>query len=181
MKLDFSVMKNPWVLGAGVVIGVIILTTGKSGGGTSNTASDFNGLAAASINANAQIAAANANATAQSIAALGNYLSNSQQVEASQQVANLQIMAGVRQSQFEQMNAYLMDLADNSARLGAAYIAGNVANKQTRASVDIARLQAGAAMVAAREAADASKFNSVVGGVTSVLTGGLKLLGGKAA
>lgn len=178
-------LKNPWVLGAGVGLGLVVLAMrgGGQAGGVDGYAGDqayinaINNQGNAVINANAQVEVAKAQAGAVNIASIIAWITNSQQISASQQVQNNQIMAGVQQTQIVSMNSYLTELSDNLTRMAQTYVAGDVANRQTAAQIEMTRIQAGAATEIAETQADASKFGAVVGGISNIAGGALKLFG----
>ncbi len=179
MALDFKVMKSPWVIGAGLVLGLVVLTL--KGGGTSSGdngagvgtdyAAAINNYGQSVVNAQAQVAIAQSGATAQNIQSIIGYLNNTNQVNAMASVANNQTYAGIEQTRIQSMTSYLMDQSDNLARMGQAYLSADTANRQTDAAIQIASIQNSAAMQIAKTNASATKDAAITGGITSLISG----------
>lgn len=176
--MDLSVMKSPWVIGAGLVLGLLVLARNQGGSGesTSDYVMAMNSQGQAAIQAQSEVAVAKTNANAGLMASFMANLSNMQQAADATRMGIVTSQNGVEIARINAMSSYLIEQSDNSARLGTAYIAGDVANRQTYSQERIAQIQANAAVTIAKKQRDASMFGAAVGSISNIVGAGLKFL-----
>lgn len=140
--MDFKVLKNPYVLGGGVVIGLLVLMT-SGGGATDETPAADAGLAYANLGLQRDLAAMNLisrnaeaslardsdldkNNTAKYLGVL-NLLDSNRKTNAQVAMTMAAVNASIAQTRIQNMTAVLIDQADNNARLVQGYTEAGIA------------------------------------------------------
>jgi hypothetical protein len=158
-------LSNPWVLGGGLVLGVIVLVMNNGGGASSASASTVGANLSyneAALSATTQQAQISANlGVAQFSADVASQDNNSSQIQQTLINAN----AGITNSQIQSNAAMVIDQSNNNTRLGLGYQQEVTSITQSNNSVSIANAQAKAQEAASNN----SLFTSIAGDATKLL------------
>jgi hypothetical protein len=169
--IGFSkVLANPWVWGAGVILGVLVLSASSRGAATSSAgASDpyafqgtgaslagYNAAALAAISASAGQAAAtsrsnSANNLARDLKVMDT-LNSSGSVWAALQGGLADTAAGITKSRIASETALAIDRGQNEVRMQQTYVAGNVSTFAAQLAAQTAKAQTDAALKATLQA-----------------------------
>jgi len=176
-----ATLKNPYILIGGVGLGLLILVSKGAGSAPTDDASisarlNNSGFYAVSLQAQNAITSQQIDASTKTTADALSYLATMAGLRAQTQVQMATIQAGIEDRRAINMNQFFQTQLASLLGTTQVYQAADVANKQTRAQVQIAAYQMQAAEYVAKKQAQAATTSSIVGGITSVAGGILKLL-----
>lgn len=194
MSEILDTFKNPWVLGGGAAVGLVLLMMAKTNtnAGTASDVSNAGGMPASivgqyniaaldAVTKQAQIAASLGavaiQADAQKQVSVLNVIQNNSNNLAQVQQAALTTGASIINNQITSQSAVIIDAMNNSNRLGLAQEQTIQTKITTNGAVQIAQEQAKAARNASNNALIGSLLGSVASVVAAPFTGGASLLG----
>ena len=186
--IDFSkALTNPWVWGAGVILGVLVLSASSRGGsphagsptdpyalqGTQANLAAYNTAAFAAMTASADQAAAtsrsnSANNLARDLKVI-DAITNSNGVWATVETAANESAAGITKARIAAQTSLALDRGQNEVRRDQIYVAGQVSNFATQLAAQTAQQQTAASLKATTQANQINGDNSFWNGVWSLV------------
>ena len=186
--IDLSkAFSNPWVWGAGVVLGVLVLSAASRGnGGSVAAASDpyalpstqaslaaYNTAAFASMTASADQAAAtsrsnSANNLARDLKVI-DAVTNANGVWATVETAANESAAGITKARIQANTSLALDRGQNEVRRDQIYVAGQVSNFATQLAAQTTQQQTAASLKATTQANQINGDNSFWSGVWGLI------------
>lgn len=173
-----ALLKNKWVIIGGVGFGLVILMTRGTAAAPSpsspsgmialyNTAAIQSNLAQNQIDAtvtNARLAT-----STQQVLGLLSFLNSKDQTQHVADVQMAQVDAGITSLRITSVQTVLNDQENFLSKLAMTYQGASVATHVSDNSLKGIQAQAAATMSAAHDAAEASKFSAVAGGISGVI------------
>lgn len=165
--MDFSeTIKNPWVIGGGVIVGLFILMMGK-GGGTANAAPNnapyMYGYATSTGQQQAVLQATLAEINSKDEADFRSTMVNELGASYNFQVSMSEIQAGITKGQIASATALALDRMDNTTRVTIGRQSVDMTTINANASMHNADTMANAQVKSSQIQANASMFSSAIG------------------
>jgi len=167
MDLDF--LKNPWVLGGGLVVGVLVLTMGK--GGSTNAAPNNTSMFAYATESGAQavqLQTSMATINAKDQADFRSLLLNSMATQDNYAISMEKLRTSVVLGNIQSNTALALDKQDNATKVVLGQDSVDATGVAAQASMHNADTNANAQIQMAQTQAQSNIFGSIFKGISSI-------------